>query len=292
MHPQDPPPIILSTDRQRQAPTDFPHRVFDGCMKAAEEATKEAKAAGMHVQGDETPQFRFALALRSCFSVLAKPVGKRRANDLAVWFSLAWLGRELQTSFSKAARDVLDGSITGDDAQDLLQRRVYTPFREMASLAYQRAARPLRREVGEPPRLDDPHEGVLKLQDWLHEATEAAEEQARKSIRDKTLLEEYAQLKELKAHVAKMMEHLGRARQEKRLEPEPKTEEAYLSASELATKYGVPPEKRDALRKRLERLRRRSDDYREVQNPRRNEPRFLYRVGAVLPLIEDLRAQK
>jgi hypothetical protein len=56
-----------------------------------------------------------------------------------------------------------------------------------------------------------------------------------------------------------------------------------LSAADLATKYEVPL---DALTKRLERWRYSHDDgYETVANRRRNEPLYLYREIAVLPVV-------
>jgi len=141
-----------------------------------------------------------------------------------------------------------------------------------------------------PQRAEDPSKGLRALERWALEAMRGPlpppPQRAEDPSKGLRALERWA-LEAMRGQQASRP-----APQEKRVEPEPKTEEAYLSASELATKYGVPPEKRDALRKRLERLRRRSDDYREVQNPKTHEARFLYRLGAALPLIEDLRAQK
>jgi hypothetical protein len=48
-------------------------------------------------------------------------------------------------------------------------------------------------------------------------------------------------------------------------------------------------EKEAAIGKRFERWRKTHDgDFREVQNPRRNEPRFVYRVAAIMSLLGDL----
>ncbi|MAG94252.1 MAG: hypothetical protein CMJ48_10935 [Planctomycetaceae bacterium] len=62
--------------------------------------------------------------------------------------------------------------------------------------------------------------------------------------------------------------------------------EARLSTPDLAKEYTVPL---GALRKRLERWRKNHDcDYDEVENRRRNEPRFLYCESAVIPVIKAI----
>jgi hypothetical protein len=61
-----------------------------------------------------------------------------------------------------------------------------------------------------------------------------------------------------------------------------------LSCAQLAKRFGVPAE---PLRKRLERFQKESDEgWVEVENRRRNQPRYLYRVGAVRHLVSGLRA--
>ena len=67
-----------------------------------------------------------------------------------------------------------------------------------------------------------------------------------------------------------------------------KTDNATLSVKQLAGNFGVPY---DALRKRLDRERKKDHDcFLEVSNRRANEPRFLYYVAKVRPIIEDLKA--
>ena len=57
---------------------------------------------------------------------------------------------------------------------------------------------------------------------------------------------------------------------------------AYMSAADLATRLGLPPE---ATRKKLERRAGRSDCYIENESPRRGEAKRLYRVEDVLPFL-------
>ena len=62
--------------------------------------------------------------------------------------------------------------------------------------------------------------------------------------------------------------------------------DAMLSCADLAATFRVHQER---LRKRLERLRGKSDDgWREVQNRGPKDPKYLYRVGAVLSIIGEL----
>jgi hypothetical protein len=71
--------------------------------------------------------------------------------------------------------------------------------------------------------------------------------------------------------------------------PQPTGEER-LSARDLAKRFDVPPE---PLRKRLERWREQNQDGRdwvEVEDRGTREPRFLYRLSAVKPVIDDLKA--
>lgn len=61
----------------------------------------------------------------------------------------------------------------------------------------------------------------------------------------------------------------------------------YLSCTDLAEKLGVPKE---SLRKRLYRLRLRNlEVWQEVTDRRPREPRFIYQVSSVLPIIMDLK---
>lgn len=65
------------------------------------------------------------------------------------------------------------------------------------------------------------------------------------------------------------------------------TSQQYLSCADLARHFNVNGQK---LRKRLERWKRTHDnEWVEVADRRRNEPRYLYRVPAVMPLIEQLQ---
>jgi hypothetical protein len=60
-----------------------------------------------------------------------------------------------------------------------------------------------------------------------------------------------------------------------------------ISAPELASRFGVPINR---LRGRLETFRASNDaGYKEVENPRRNEPRYLYRLGFVQHICESLK---
>lgn len=66
--------------------------------------------------------------------------------------------------------------------------------------------------------------------------------------------------------------------------------DGYFSCAQLALLYGVPAE---ALRKRLERWQRlagHDDAWVEVENPRRNQPRILYRLSAVRLFILSWQA--
>ena len=66
--------------------------------------------------------------------------------------------------------------------------------------------------------------------------------------------------------------------------------EAMLSPAQLARQFDIP-KKTQALKKRLERLRRVNlNCFTEVADRRPKEPQFLYRVKDVLPIIEDLKA--
>ncbi|MBK9126512.1 MAG: hypothetical protein IPM13_01785 [Phycisphaerales bacterium] len=63
---------------------------------------------------------------------------------------------------------------------------------------------------------------------------------------------------------------------------------ARLTADELAERFGVSP---DALRKRLDRWRKRHDGgWYELVNAGRGAPRVLYEVGAVRAVIEAAKA--
>jgi len=66
------------------------------------------------------------------------------------------------------------------------------------------------------------------------------------------------------------------------------SDDAKMSVAELSKAFGVPAE---ALRKRLERLRRRDFTcFAEVPDPARKQPTFLYHVGKVRAVIEALKA--
>lgn len=66
------------------------------------------------------------------------------------------------------------------------------------------------------------------------------------------------------------------------------TDESYLSPARLAESFGTPA---DALRKRLDRWRLMNDKgWKEVSNPGPREPRYLYRVGSIRPIIQELKA--
>jgi len=61
-----------------------------------------------------------------------------------------------------------------------------------------------------------------------------------------------------------------------------------LSSPDLADRYNVNPE---ALRKRLERwMPTHQEDWKEITDRRPREPKYLYRVFAVLPIIKELQA--
>jgi len=60
-----------------------------------------------------------------------------------------------------------------------------------------------------------------------------------------------------------------------------------LSAKALANHFGISHE---ALRQRLNRFRKKAfDGWMEVTEPKPNEPRYLYRVGAVQHIVDSLR---
>lgn len=77
--------------------------------------------------------------------------------------------------------------------------------------------------------------------------------------------------------------HEQRQRALARLQAMPPT--AILSAADLAEVFNLPAE---ALRKQLDRYRAGSDDWLEVQDQRKNEPRILYRLGTVAELLRDM----
>jgi hypothetical protein len=66
----------------------------------------------------------------------------------------------------------------------------------------------------------------------------------------------------------------------------------YAGIYEIMQKFKIPPSKYDALDGRLKRLRRKSGIgagiFIEAENCGRNQPRFLYRLTIVAPLIADL----
>ncbi len=65
-------------------------------------------------------------------------------------------------------------------------------------------------------------------------------------------------------------------------------DEAILSPAKLAELFHVPY---DALRKRLERLRRKNHNcFIEAENPKVNEAKYLYEVGKVRPIIQEMKA--
>jgi hypothetical protein len=71
------------------------------------------------------------------------------------------------------------------------------------------------------------------------------------------------------------------------MSPEEPGAEAWLSAPELAVRYGVDSEK---LRKRLEYWwKRHGEDYRETEFHKPREARFLYRLSAALPVVQALQ---
>lgn len=65
-------------------------------------------------------------------------------------------------------------------------------------------------------------------------------------------------------------------------------DQAWWTHVDLAKKHGVD---REALRQRLNRFRERSENgWKETDNCRPREPKYLYRSSAVMHIIEDLRA--
>ncbi len=65
-------------------------------------------------------------------------------------------------------------------------------------------------------------------------------------------------------------------------------EGAMLCVSEIAQSFALPFE---AVRKRLERFRAESDDWEEVQNPRRNESRVVYRIGSIAHILRHMLSE-
>ena len=62
----------------------------------------------------------------------------------------------------------------------------------------------------------------------------------------------------------------------------------WLSSEDIARRYGLPPE---SLRKRLHRWRdanKGSPDWREVANRSSNESPYLYRLPAVMPIVNSM----
>jgi hypothetical protein len=60
---------------------------------------------------------------------------------------------------------------------------------------------------------------------------------------------------------------------------------ATFSAPELATAFYLPAE---MLRKRLDHFRASRDNWCEVRDAKKNEPRILHRIGAIAPLLREI----
>jgi len=140
-------------------------------------------------------------ALNAFSATLARDLNERLGKDIAAWYFLDWLKRRLWASRARIADDIRKGRLSADarDLDDAWGRCFYRPFRQMAEAAYSHAAWPVRREIGEPPALCDPQEGVKRLDDWLCEATQAAWEQVRQDVKDTTLLQVARQRKQSRA---------------------------------------------------------------------------------------------
>lgn len=87
-------------------------------------------------------------------------------------------------------------------------------------------------------------------------------------------------------HIEEAVEELHLAVAPKRIAP---LYEGWFTDAQIADIYDVPLQ---ALRARLKRRRERSwdsGDWKEIQNPTKNEPRYLFRLSAVLRDVVDLR---
>jgi hypothetical protein len=69
--------------------------------------------------------------------------------------------------------------------------------------------------------------------------------------------------------------------------------EAPLSPAKIADRLGIPPDdsQREALRKRLESWRKANLDggWIETRDPKPREPRYLYPIGKVWPIVKDMK---
>ena len=84
-----------------------------------------------------------------------------------------------------------------------------------------------------------------------------------------------------------LAQHLAEGPSEAKLDAS-SGEDELLSVKRATEKFGV---RSDPLRKRLERLRRkRGNDWIEVANPKRNAPRYLYRMSLILVAIGQLKS--
>ena len=65
--------------------------------------------------------------------------------------------------------------------------------------------------------------------------------------------------------------------------------DAMLGIGSLMKKFSVPQAKKGALEKRFERFRRKNfEGWQEVTEPKPNQPRYLYRVGAVRHIVVEV----
>ena len=70
-------------------------------------------------------------------------------------------------------------------------------------------------------------------------------------------------------------------------------DDVIVSPRKLSDLFGVPESRRDALRQRLDAWRKKnpgSEDWIEHDSRKTREPKFLYRVGAVKKIVEDVKA--
>jgi hypothetical protein len=76
--------------------------------------------------------------------------------------------------------------------------------------------------------------------------------------------------------------------------PAPVPPAGHLGGRELANAFGIPEANRKAFLKRLDRLRRTSDCWEEISNPKPNSPKYLFQTRSplVLAIVEKYRNSK
>lgn len=93
-----------------------------------------------------------------------------------------------------------------------------------------------------------------------------------------------------------LMEGLERWANERRrfAQPEGVQDDVYLALGDLMKAFGVPQGKSEALRGRLKRWMKKNpitSDYTEVDHDAKNQPKYLYRVGAVKSICQAVLAE-